>query len=173
MLLVSGCSSRSCYVEDRCKQDIEVDSCFKGSSVDSSVQDGGAVIKDIVNSAIDKLLENRNITNIKNSSIAIASFVNLDDSDRRSHLGNVLSENMIHEMHLKGYLVVDYKTLQSATIKTRYTLVGTFTKYKNSTLVNARIVDSKTKIVLSSTQFLISQRVVRQIAPKGLFIPDF
>jgi len=159
--------------------------------INFSKSDAG-VINQLVSALSNQLTQNKNFQDIEKSAIAITSFVCLDDFTAKSRLSNILSENLIHEMQVRGYKVIDFKTMDTIKIDTKgdflfsrdvtklrkrlsidYALTGTYIKYRNGTVVNARIIDLKTHIVLSSAQILIPQRLEKRISSVGHKILDF
>jgi len=157
----------------------------------TSGNDAGTVNK-LVSALSNQLTQNKDFRDITNSSIAITSFVSLEDFKATSRLSNILSENLIHEMQVRGYKVVDFKAMEKIkvdqtgdflfsrdveklrkTLKIDFALTGTYVKYRNGTVVNARIIDLKTHVVLSSAQVLIPRRVVNRITNSGNRIPNF
>jgi len=148
------------------------------------------VINQLVGSLSDQLTKNKNFVNLEDSAIAITSFVCLDNLKATSRLSNILSENLIHEMQVRGYKVIDFKTMDKITVDVRgdflfsrditklrtelnidYALTGTYVKYRSGTVVNARIIDLKTHVVLSSAQVLIPTRVVKHISSVDTVMP--
>jgi len=148
----------------------------------SSNSDAG-IMNELVSSLSSQLTQNKNFANIENPVIAITSFVSLDDLKSTSRLGNILSENLIHEMQIRGYSVIDFKTMNNikideqgdflfsrdinklrSSLNVDYALTGTYVKYRNGTVVNARILNLKTHIVLSTAQILIPRSVVKHIS---------
>jgi TolB-like protein len=111
--------------------------------------------------------------------VAVASFVFLDASyDSSSLLGNQIAESFIHEIRkfnipvldfkTTGWLMVtpggdfaqsrDYQELSSET-QISYVVTGTLVKHQGGILVNARMVDMKSKVVVASAQSLIPNEV--------------
>jgi len=150
-----------------------------------------SVINELVSSISSQLTKNKNFKNLQESAIAITSFVSLDNLKATSRLSNILSENLIHEMQVRGYKVIDFKTMEKIKIDSRgdflfsrdvaklrselnidYALTGTYVKYRSGTVVNARIIDLKTHIVLSSAQVLIPTRVVKRVSSIKSEIPS-
>ncbi len=148
-------------------------------------------INRVVSSLSEQLTQNKNFENIQNSAIAITSFVDLDNLKITSRLSNILSENLIHEMQVRGYKVIDFKTMEKIKIDSsgdflfsrdvtklrkelniNYALTGTYVRYRSATVVNARIIDLKTHVVLSSAQVLIPTRIVKRVASSGKLIPN-
>ena len=156
-----------------------------------ALSDAG-VINYVVSKLSDQLTNNKDFSEVNGSSIAITSFVSLEDFKATSRLSKILSENFIHEMQVRGYKVVDFKTMDKIkvdekgdflfsrniaklrkTLHIDYALTGTCVKYRKGTVVNARIIDLKTHIVLSSAQILIPRHIVKSIASVGNKIQDF
>ncbi|MBA3014863.1 MAG: hypothetical protein KKD63_02880 [Proteobacteria bacterium] len=102
--------------------------------------------------------------------IAVASFVDLNNLTRTSSFGRYLSEQLMTEFQQEGYRVVDVRkslsiTIQekrgeyglsrdmnevSSTVRARTMITGTYTLAGNHILVNAKVLDSKTAVLLSS-----------------------
>ncbi len=158
--------------------------------VNSSNNDA-SVINELVASISSQLTKNKNFKNLQESAIAITSFVSLDNLKSTTRLSNILSENLIHEMQVGGYKVIDFKTMEKIKIDSRgdflfsrdvaklrselnidYALTGTYVKYRSGTLVNARIIDLKTHVVLSSAQVLIPTRVAKRVSSVKSEIPS-
>jgi TolB-like protein len=148
----------------------------------SSDSDAG-VVNELVSSLSDQLTQNKNFRDHKNAKIAITSFVSLDDLKSTSRLSNILSENLIHEMQVRGYKVIDFKTMDKIKIDARgdflfsrdlsklrkelkldFALTGTYTKYRSGVVINARIIDLKSHVVLSTAQILIPRNVAKRIS---------
>ena len=144
-------------------------------SIPSSHNDAN-MIKKLVSSLSTQLIENKNFSRLKNSSLAITPFVCLDDLKSTSRLSGILSENLVHEMQLRGQKVVDFKIIDKLKVdasnitklaqelEVPYVLLGTYVTYKSGTVVNARIVNLKTDVVLSTAQVLIPTRVVKRVS---------
>lgn len=149
----------------------------------SATDSDAGIVNQLVSSLSDQLTQNKDFSNFKKAKIAITSFVCLDDLKATSRLSNILSENLIHEMQIRGYKVIDYKTMDKIKVdktgdylfsrdlsKLRknlnadYALTGTYVKYRSGTVVNARIIDLKTHVVLSTAQILIPKRTVKHIS---------
>ncbi|MDO8455180.1 MAG: FlgO family outer membrane protein, partial [Sulfurimonas sp.] len=157
-----------------------------------STRDSAAVVNQLVSSMADQLTQNKNFGDIQASAIAITSFVCLEDFKATSRLSNILSENFIHEMQIRGYKVIDFKTMSNIKIDSQgdflfsrdiltlqtslnvnYALTGTYTEYDSGLVINARIIDLQTHIILSTAQILIPKRVVNRISSAGNKIVDF
>jgi len=125
----------------------------------------------IVNMA-DQLFDTQ-FNHINPVKVILTSFVDLEDFDKTSTFGRLLSESMFNELHIRKFLITDFRG-QSAvsvnedgefhitrdvdklkdTIETiEYILVGTYVKFENqSLLINARIMDSNSGKILSTAR---------------------
>ena len=99
------------------------------------------------------------------------------DYDRTNKLGYIIAENMIHEMQVRGYRVLDYKVMPVIKITKHgdfaisrnieklkkkhlinYVLTGTIIEMYNGMALNVRIVDLASYLVLSSAQAFIDKK---------------
>ncbi|PHS56292.1 MAG: hypothetical protein COB17_09810 [Sulfurimonas sp.] len=159
--------------------------------IQSSYNDAGK-INQLVSALSDQLTLNKNFTDISQPVIAITSFVCLENFKATTRLSNILSENLIHEMQVRGFKVIDFKMMESIkidkagdflfsrdveklrkTLNINYALTGTYTEYKDGTVINARIINLKTHIVLSTAQVFIAKQTLRHISRKSNSIIDF
>jgi TolB-like protein len=148
----------------------------------SSDNDAG-ILNQLVSALSDQLTQNKDFGDIQKLVIAITSFVSVDNLKATSRLSNILSENLIHEMQVRGYKVIDFKTMEKikidphgdflfsrdiSTLQTSlnvdYALTGTFTEFKTGTVINARMINLKTHIVFSTAQIFIPKNLVRRIS---------
>ena len=136
----------------------------------------------IASSIAEQLGQNKNFDNFENTPIAIMSIVDMNDFKKTTPVAKRISENLIHELHVRGYKVVDYKAMSQIEIDTNgdyvfsraikdlqnqrtivYALSGTYTNYKDGMAVNVRIIDIKTSIVLSTAQVFVPKKVLKSI----------
>ena len=136
----------------------------------------------IASSISEQLGQNKNFDNFENTPIAIMSIVDMNDFKRTTPVAKRISENLIHELHVRGYKVVDYKAMSQIEIDTNgdyvfsraikdlqnqrtivYALSGTYTNYKDGMAVNVRVLDIKTSIVLSTAQVFVPKKVLKSI----------
>ena len=79
----------------------------------ATVQIGGGAASNTLNQVSSflatQLARNRDIKNVSDSRIAVASFVNMTSLDETDKLGMTLAENLMHEMYVRGFGVVDFK----------------------------------------------------------------
>lgn len=164
---------------------------LNGDTIKNASNSDAGIMNELVSTLSSQLTQNKDFVNIGTSAIAITSFVSLEDLKSTSRLSNILSENLIHEMQIRGYRVIDFKTMNNikidekgdflfsrdvtklrSTLNVDYALTGTYTEYRKGTVVNARIINLKTHVVLSSAQVMIPRRVAKRIS-KIQTIPNF
>lgn len=134
-----------------------------------------------------KLVENMRYVGA-NTPVAITSFVELDGSLGKTNiLGNQLAESFITELQEFGIPVMDFKTTgvihvgsqgdfafsrnlgelkQNPVIK--YVLSGTMTYNDRGVILNVRMVDLASKMVVASTKGFIPHFVVDSLYPSRL-----
>jgi TolB-like protein len=140
------------------------------------------MVNQLVSDLSQQLTVNKNFISIKDPIIAITSFVRLENFKTTTRLSSILSENLINEMQVRGFKVVDFKMMTSINIdkngdfifsrnieklrknlNINYALTGTYTVYKDGTVFNARIVNLRTHIVLSTAQVFVPKQTIRRI----------
>ena len=139
-------------------------------------------VNQIVSAIADQLGQNKDFANIKKTPIAITSIVNIENLQKTDKFGNVIAENLIHEMQVRGYRVIDYKTMPSIKVgkngdfifsrivselrkeqKINYVLSGTYTKYRTGIAVNCRIIDVSTNVVKSTAQVFVPTGLINAV----------
>ena len=112
--------------------------------------------------------------NKKNPSrVILTSFVDLDNLENTSTFGRLISESMFNELHIRKFLVTDFRGQEAVSVNkdgefhitrdveklkdvvdaVEYILVGTYVKFEDkSLLINARILDSISGNVFSSAR---------------------
>jgi len=120
----------------------------------------------------DQLFHTR--SNKKNPTrVILTSFVDLNKLETTSIFGRLVSESMFNELHIRKFLVTDFRGRDAVTVSedgefhitrdvdelkdnveaVEYILVGTYVKFENdSLLINARILDSISGNVFSSAR---------------------
>ena len=119
------------------------------------------------------------------SRVAVASFVDLDSELNRTNIiGNQLAEAFIHQLQQFGVSVVDFKTTRDIQVTANgdfvfsrnhsqldalqqidYVLSGTMVFGPRGIMVNARVINFRTKVVAASSQQLIPHFVISSIYP--------
>ncbi len=144
-------------------------------------------INRITSSIAEQLSQNKNFYDIKETPLAILSIVDMNDFKKTSPITKKISENLIHEMHVRGYKVVDYKAMSNIEIDESgdylfsraikdlknqrvisYALAGTYSEYREGMVVNCRIIDIKSSIVLSTAQVFIPKRILKKNKRKNI-----
>jgi TolB-like protein len=106
--------------------------------------------------------------------VVITSFVNLDSMKSTSGLGRLISENLIHELQIRKWRVADVRLSKNILInelgefsisrdvkkiRDQYRLgsivTGTYTIAANTVIINARVINIETGLVLSTGQIAI------------------
>ncbi|MDC0932751.1 FlgO family outer membrane protein [Arcobacteraceae bacterium] len=140
-------------------------------------------LNDTIISIAEQLFDSK--SNKKNPSrVILTSFVDLNDLENTSTFGRLVSESMFNELHIRKFLVTDFRGKENVSVNkdgefhitrdveklkdivdaVEYILVGTYVKFENkSLLINARILDSISGNVFSSA------RVVYQPKDCSLF----
>jgi len=158
----------------------------------ANVRTDAGTVNQLVSALADQLTQNKDFGNVRKSNIAITSFVSLEDLKETSKFGNIVSENLIHEMQVRGYKVIDFKTMESLqidekgdflfsrditqlrqTLQIDYALTGTYTDYAKGTVINARIIELNSHVVLSTAQVFVPKRYIRHITGEKNKILDF
>lgn len=130
----------------------------------------------------EQLVHNRDLINLKESRIAVTSFVGLENLRETNKIGLSLAELLMHKMQLSGFKVVDFKAMGAivvapngdyvfsrnpADLKNEYNihyfLTGTLTKTYEGIVINARLIDAKTSLIASSAQGFIPARDARKL----------
>ncbi|MEY4593540.1 MAG: hypothetical protein RIR18_2435 [Pseudomonadota bacterium] len=134
-----------------------------------------------------QLANNRNIPNVSETRIAVGSFVNISNLDETDKLGMVVAENIMHEMHVRGFGVVDFKTRDALKVRPagdfvfsrdiadlkrsyniHYFLAGTIARNADGAVVNARLIQTDTSLVVSTAQgFISNKNLDRVFAERG------
>lgn len=119
------------------------------------------------------------------SKVAVASFVDLgSELEQTNIVGNQLAESFIHQFQQFGVAVVDFKTTNAIRVTSRgdfvfsrnntlldnhqdidYVLSGTMLHTPKGIMVNARVINFKTKVVAASAQQMIPHFVISSLYP--------
>lgn len=94
----------------------------------------------------------------KTTSIQIKPIVNLYDPKISSIATQKITENLLHEMFLKGFKMVD-GSAKSADCE----LLGTYINYKRGMLINARVVNKRTREVYTSAKVFVTREELKSI----------
>ncbi len=117
----------------------------------------------------------RNIDNrFRYEPVVVTTFVNLDNMKETSSLGRLIAEDLIHELQVRGWKVFDIRLARDIVVKPQgefsitrdirnirnyyrvnSVITGTYAITSNSVIVNARIIDVKTGVVVSTGQIVL------------------
>lgn len=125
----------------------------------------------------DQLAQNRDLENLRDSVIAVSSIVDLKDFKSTNYLSLLLAENIVHELQVRGFKVVDFKLMPALQVtpdgdfvmsrevrelrkkyNINYVVTGTIAQHQNGAMVNARMLDMSSAAVVSSAQLSISRQ---------------
>jgi TolB-like protein len=111
--------------------------------------------------------------------VILTTFVDLDELDKTSTFGRLVSESMFNELHIRKFLVTDFRGQDAVSVSedgefhitrdveklkdkvdyVEYILVGTYVKFEDeSLLINARIMDSISGNLLSTARVVYHPR---------------
>ncbi|MCK6386080.1 FlgO family outer membrane protein [Zoogloea sp.] len=152
----------------------------------ATVQIGGGAASNTLNQVSSflatQLARNRDIKNVSDSRIAVASFVNMTTLDETDKLGMTLAENLMHEMYVRGFGVVDFKARDHVKVRSNgdfvfsrdvaelrrnhnihYFLAGTLARNGDGIVINARLIQADSGIIVSSGQAFLNNRDLNYI----------
>lgn len=131
----------------------------------------GGFINEVSQAMADQLVRNTDLTQFSQNPVAITSFVNLEDFDESSRISEILVENLIHELQVRGHKVIDFKmmpyirvTPKGDFVRSRevdelikkqninIVLTGTYVYHNDGLVVNARMMEFASGVVVSSAQ---------------------
>ncbi len=134
-----------------------------------------------LNDAIDNIANQLRIGTTLNfksdkGTIAVTSFVDLNQLNKTTQFGRILGESMINELFVRGFNVSEFRGQGAISINkngefyiTRdtkklngevpntYVLVGTYAQIEDRTLLNVRIIDNKTGKLIASAREIYDQ----------------
>ncbi len=121
-----------------------------------------------------QLVKNTKIS-LSRSAIIIGTIQDLNNLDKTNDLGRLISECLIYNLQVKGFVVKDIRLLHNIVIKTKkgefvlsrdaqklrhdikanYILVGTYALADEGVVVNLRLLDFNSLVVISTAQTII------------------
>ncbi len=109
-----------------------------------------------------------------NAAFLVGSFANLNNLSETSPIGRLIAENLIHELQVRGWRIYEPRLMRNFVINSsgEFTLsreaktlrdqfgvtgvvTGTLINSEDQLVVNARVIDSQSGIVISSGQIQI------------------
>ena len=138
-------------------------------------------IVDTVNVIAQQLIETMHSKHLGDiGSVAITSFVDLDQLNKTTHFGRVLGESFFNALDKRGIQVMDLRGEKALTIngsgefflsrnikklhsplKNKYVLVGTYAKIQEGVLINSRVIDNASGIVIASSRVIFQSNDCR------------
>jgi len=143
----------------------------------STLQDShnGHIYSDLNSTIVDiaDQLFSTNFNKINKVRVILTSFVDLEELDKTSTLGRLISESMFNELHVRKFEITDFRGQDAISVNNNgefhitrdveklkdnieaieYILVGTYVKFEeDSLLINARIIDSESGTILSTAR---------------------
>jgi len=149
-----------------------------------------------LNGAIVAIADQLLVSNIEksiNTSLILTSFVNLNQLNKTSTFGRLISESMFNELHIRKFKVTDFRGQDAVSVNskgefhltrkvdklrdhieaTEYLVVGTYVRFENDTvLVNARIIDSESGAVVSTARVIYSPKDCKLFSQDGICKDD-
>lgn len=176
IFLITGCVNQSQTVMKQTKpKPIPVKVAVEKELNDSNLYDYSSNSLNDVIIEIAKQLFKSNTIKSKKTKIILTSFVDLDNLEKTTTFGRMLSESMFNELHVNKFNVTDFRGQDAISVTkdgefhiTRDTgklkdninaiehiLVGTYVKFENkSFLINSRIIDSVSGNIISSSRVI-------------------
>jgi TolB-like protein len=119
-------------------------------------------IEQIVVKLSNQLEKNNQVKNLKNSNLSISPFVYLNKTKDNSRFPKVLHDSLVHEMQKRAYKIFNNK--KNISMKgIDFILIGDYVKLNKGMLINAKIVNAKTNIIISTAQILIPSRELKRL----------
>ena len=130
-----------------------------------------------------QLSQNKDISDLEKSPMAITSFVNLEDFKETNKFGNIIAENLVHDLYVRGFNIIDFKVmpqieinkkgdyifsrkpgeLDVGNVDIKYLVSGTWSYYSDGISLNIRIIDILTHSIVSSAKAFVSRDDVSDI----------
>ncbi len=130
-----------------------------------------------LNSAIVSIASQLFTSNVNNekTNIILTSFSDLNQLNKTTTFGRLLSESMFNELHIRKFSVTDFRGQNAISVNangefhitrdveklkdkiesTEYILVGTYVKFENDgVLINVRIIDSISGKIISTARVI-------------------
>ena len=113
----------------------------------------------VISRKIAKQLDD-NIASDKKASlyVYIEPIVNLYEPKKASIATKKIDENLLHAMFIKGFKLISVKSP-----KANSEMIATYINYKSGMLINARIIDKKTKEIYTSAQIFVTKKELKSI----------
>jgi TolB-like protein len=130
-----------------------------------------------------QLSQNKDLEDLEKSAMAITSFVNLEDFKETNKFGNIIAENLVHDLYVRGFNVIDFKVMPQIEINQKgdyifsrkpgelavgnvdikYLVSGTWSYYSDGITLNVRIIDVISHAIVSSAKAFVNKEDVQDI----------
>jgi len=126
--------------------------------------------------------KDKNSKFIKKHSLVALSIVDINNYSNTSDFGNIISENLKHEMKKQGYKLLEQKAIKHIVMDTsgsylfsrtpkdfvkdlqvKYALTGTYAKYRDSVIINCRIIEIQSSEIVSTSQIILPKKFLRKL----------
>jgi TolB-like protein len=134
----------------------------------------------VVRQIAEQLNKSLKSKGIKRLPIAVAPFVDLENSKNPHPLGKQLSEHFFHELQIRGYNLIDDRAISFPRLKANdalllsdyykrhrisYVLSGTYSVTPDGASIHARMLDTVTRQVAATGQGLLLNEVLEGQLP--------
>lgn len=176
-LLFTGCSTSKIFQEKPKTHKEEVIEKVRSADYTKPYADIESVYQNL-NGAIVAMADQLFVSNTfkeRKPSLILTSFVDLNQLQKTTIFGRLLSESMFNELHIRNFHVTDFRGQNAVSVNedgefhitrdvdklkdhisaTEYIVVGTYVKFENhSVLINARILDSENGSIISTARVI-------------------
>lgn len=175
--LMSACVSLDPGFQSKTTEYFDLDAPPEPQEIDYRHVPGHALNQLVKGVAYDLMESNEYAT--PRTPVAVTSFVNLETLEDTNWLGNQIQESFMHELHLHGLTVVDFKTTGSIRVTktgdfslTRdwqelqnrhiidYVVTGTMNPQDDGLMLNVRMVGMQSRVVVATAQAFIPDWVI-------------
>jgi len=117
----------------------------------------------VVQKLVEQLEKNNTIANLKEFPMMVVPFSSTDNVKQDEKFSGVLHEKFLHELQVKTYQVLENKTKNEQAKPIEYKVSGSYMPLEKGMLVNAKIINQKTNVIISSAQVLIPTRELKKL----------
>jgi len=177
IFLITGCSTSNMFQEKPKTHKEEVIEKVRSADYTKPYANTDSVYQNLKGAIVamaDQLFVSNTFKERK-SSLILTSFVDLNQLNKTTTFGRLLSESMFNELHIRNFHVTDFRGQNAVSVNadgefhitrdveklkdhisaTEYIVVGTYVKFENHTvLINSRILDSETGSIISTARVI-------------------
>lgn len=118
-------------------------------------------MEEVVFKLVNQLEKNNIIANVKEFHLELTSFHSVDELKENPRFSRLLYENLLHEVQTRKYQLIENKTYTAKNID--FKIVGNYMKLNTGMLVNAKMINTKTNVIISTGQVTIPLRELRKL----------